>query len=133
MPIYNFYFSLNGNNSHILFLERIHVAQLLVFYVVFYGFWLPFGIFDLCFHRIIIKQLNRIDGVMVSVLASSAVDRGFEPRLAQTKTKKLVFVASPLSTQHSGKRAMTGWLGIITISLLTCSRHDIAGKLLNWR
>jgi hypothetical protein len=28
---------------------------------------------------------NRIGGIMVSVLASSAVDRGFEPRLGQTK------------------------------------------------
>ena len=34
-------------------------------------------------------------GVMVSVLASSAVDSGFEP-----KTIKLVFVTSPLSSQH---------------------------------
>jgi hypothetical protein len=29
--------------------------------------------------------LNRIGGVMVSVLASSTVDRGFEPRSGQTK------------------------------------------------
>ena len=28
---------------------------------------------------------NRIGGVMVSVLASSTVDRGFEPRSGQTK------------------------------------------------
>jgi hypothetical protein len=39
------------------------------------------------------------------VLASSAVDRGFEPI-------KLVFVASPLSTQHEEERTKTGWLGI---------------------
>jgi hypothetical protein len=37
---------------------------------------------------------------MVSMLASSAVDRGFEPRSGQTKDYNLVFVASPLSTQH---------------------------------
>jgi hypothetical protein len=29
--------------------------------------------------------LNRIGGVMVSVLASSAIDHGFKPRLGQTK------------------------------------------------
>jgi hypothetical protein len=29
--------------------------------------------------------MNRIGGVMVSVLASSAVDREFEPRFGQTK------------------------------------------------
>jgi predicted LPLAT superfamily acyltransferase len=32
-----------------------------------------------------INQKHRIGGVMVSVLASSAVDRGFEPRSGQTK------------------------------------------------
>ena len=32
-----------------------------------------------------IFEFNRIGGVMVSVLASSAVDRGFEPRSGQTK------------------------------------------------
>ena len=42
----------------------------------------------------------------------SAVDHGFEPRSGQTKDYKLVCVASPLSTQHSGKRATTGWPGI---------------------
>ena len=30
-------------------------------------------------------QINRIGGVMVSVLASGTVDRGFEPRSGQTK------------------------------------------------
>ena len=44
--------------------------------------------------------LNRIGGVMVSVLASSAVDCGFEPDRVKPKTIKLVFVASPLSTQR---------------------------------
>jgi hypothetical protein len=29
-----------------------------------------------------------------------------------TKTMKLVFVASPLSTQHYGDRVKIGWLGI---------------------
>jgi hypothetical protein len=32
---------------------------------------------------------NRIGGVMVSVLASSAMDRGFEPRSSQTKNYKI--------------------------------------------
>jgi hypothetical protein len=32
---------------------------------------------------------NRIGGVMVSVLISSAVDRGFEPRSSQTKDYKM--------------------------------------------
>ena len=43
---------------------------------------------------------NHISGIMVSLLASSVVDRGFEPWLVKPQTIKLVFVASPLSTQQ---------------------------------
>ena len=32
--------------------------------------------------------------------------------MVKPKTIKLVFVASPLSTQNKGERARTGWLGI---------------------
>ena len=49
---------------------------------------------------------------MVSMLASIAVDRGFEPRPGQTKGYTLICVASPLSTQHHGERTKTGQLGI---------------------
>ena len=49
---------------------------------------------------------------MVSVLASSEVDRGFEPRSGQTKDCKIGIFASPLNTQHYGERAKTGWLGM---------------------
>jgi hypothetical protein len=41
------------------------------------------------------------------------VDHGVEPRSGQrAKTIKLVFVVSPLSTQHLGVRVKTGCLGI---------------------
>jgi hypothetical protein len=49
---------------------------------------------------------------MVSVLASSAVDRGSSPGRVKPKTIKLVLVASPLSTRYYGERAKTGLLGI---------------------
>jgi hypothetical protein len=39
-------------------------------------------------------------GVKVSVLAASAVDRGFKPRSGQINFIVLVFVASPLSMHH---------------------------------
>jgi hypothetical protein len=45
-------------------------------------------------------DLNCIGGVMVSVLASSAVDCGFEPRSDQTKGYKIGIVASLVSTKH---------------------------------
>ena len=41
-----------------------------------------------------------IGGVIVSVLASSAVDRGFDLDRVKPKTIKLVFAAFPLSTRH---------------------------------
>ena len=37
----------------------------------------------------LVNRDNRIGGVMVSVLASSAVDRGFGPRSGQTKDYKI--------------------------------------------
>ena len=45
-------------------------------------------------------NMNRIGGVMVSMLTSSAVGRGFESGRVIPKTIKLVFAASLLSTQH---------------------------------
>jgi hypothetical protein len=36
-----------------------------------------------------LDAMNRIGGVMVSLLASSAVDRGFDPRSGQTKDYKV--------------------------------------------
>ena len=35
------------------------------------------------------RHENRIGGIMVSVLASSTVDHGFEPQLGQTKDNKI--------------------------------------------
>ena len=43
--------------------------------------------------------VSYISGIMVSVLASSAVDRGFEPRSGQTKDYKIVIYC--LSAEHS--------------------------------
>jgi hypothetical protein len=39
--------------------------------------------------KTIFDYLDRIGGVMASILASSAVDRGFEPRSDQTKDYKI--------------------------------------------
>jgi len=37
---------------------------------------------------------------------------GLSPGRVKARTIKLVFVASPLSTQHYRERAKIGWLGI---------------------
>jgi hypothetical protein len=51
----------------------------------------------------------RISGVMVSVLASSAVDRGFEPRWGQTKDYKIGICC--FSAKHAAlRRKSKDWL-----------------------
>ena len=53
--------------------------------------------------------MNRIGGVMVSVLASSAVDRGFEPRSGQTKNYKIGICC--FSAKHAAlRRKSKDWL-----------------------
>jgi hypothetical protein len=52
---------------------------------------------------------NRIGGVMVSVLASSTVDRGFEPRSGQTKD--YIIGICCFSAKHAVlKRKSKDWL-----------------------
>ena len=46
--------------------------------------------------------IDRIAGVMISVLASSAVDRGFEPRSRQTKDYKIGIYC--FFAKHAGLR-----------------------------
>lgn len=50
--------------------------------------------------------INYIGGVMiVNVLASSAIDCGFELSWVESKTIKSIFVASPLRMHHKGERS----------------------------
>ena len=60
---------------------------------------------------------------MVSVFASSAVDRGFVPDGVKPKTIKLVFC---FSTKHVALRRKTGWLRIKIMcqSWATCISVD---------
>ena len=53
--------------------------------------------------------INSIGGVMVSVLASSAVDRGLEPRSGQTKDYKIGVCC--FSAKHAAlRRKNKDWL-----------------------
>ena len=52
---------------------------------------------------------NCIDGVIVSVLASSAVDRGFEPLSGQTKDYKIsicCFSTKPVALRRKSKHRL---------------------------
>jgi hypothetical protein len=55
---------------------------------------------------------NYIGSVMVSVLTSSTVDCGYEPRSSQTKDYEIGICC--FSARHAalGEKAKTGWLGI---------------------
>ena len=65
--------------------------------------------------------MNRIGGVMVSVLALSAIDHGFKPRSGQTKDYKIGICC--LSAKHA---ALISWLGIRIMcqSGVTCLSAD---------
>jgi hypothetical protein len=59
-------------------------------------------------HLLIIK-INRIGGIMVSVLASSALDRGFKPRSGQTKDYQIGICC--FSSKHAAlRRKIKDWL-----------------------
>jgi len=81
---------------------------------------------------ILISVYHRIIGDMVSVLASSVVDSGFEPGRIKQKTMQLVFVASLLRTQLEGGRRKTGWVGIGILCRCgaTCIRVDCCSNVL---
>ena len=57
---------------------------------------------DKVYSRGHINQKHRIGGVMVSVLASNAIDRGFEPRSGQTKDYKIGICC--FSAKHASLR-----------------------------
>ena len=60
----------------------------------------------LCFSY---NNLNRISGVMVSVLPSGVIDRGFEPGLGQTKDYEIGICC--FSAKHAAlKRKSKDWL-----------------------
>ena len=64
---------------------------------------------DKVYSRGNINQKHRIDGVMVSVLALSAVDRVFEPRSGQTKDYKIGICC--ISAKHAAlRRKSKDWL-----------------------
>ena len=53
--------------------------------------------------------MNRIGGILVSVLASSVVDRGFEPRSGQIKDYKIGICCFP-GKQAALRRKSKDWL-----------------------
>ena len=74
---------------------------------------------------------NRIGGVMVSVLVSSVVDRGFEPRSGQTKDYKIGIRC--FSANHAGlKRKSRDWLACNHDNVSEWRDMFIRGLLFQW-
>ena len=71
------------------------------------------------FFCVCISSLCVVCGVMVSVLASSVIVGGFEPRSCQTRDYKIDI--SCFSAKNAALRRKTGWLGIRI--LWACGRH----------
>ena len=82
-------------------------------------------------HIIIKESVNRIGDVIVSVLASSAVDRGFEPRLGQTKDYKICICC--FSTKHPAlRRKSKDWLARNQNNVSEWNDMSIRGLLFQW-
>ena len=67
---------------------------------------------------------NLINGIMVNVLALSAVDRGFEPRSGKARGYNIGMCC--FSAKHASLRVKTGWFGIslMCLSGATCLSAD---------
>ena len=69
---------------------------------------LHYWLMNIVLHRILNEE-NRISGVMISVLVSSALNRGFEPRTGQTKDFKIGICC--FSAKHTAlRRKSKDWL-----------------------
>ena len=74
------------------------------------------------------NQINCIGGVMVSVLASSEVDRGFEPWSVQTKDYKIGICC--FSAKHAALRSKSkDWLAPNQNNVSEWSDRSIRGLL----
>ena len=77
------------------------------------------------------RLLNRIGGVMVSVLSSSTVDRGFESRSRQTKDYKIGICC--FSAKHAALRKKSkDWLARNQINVSAWSDMSNRGLLFQW-
>ena len=71
---------------------------------------------------------SRIGGVMVSVLVSSAVDHGFEPRSGKTKVYK-IGICSCSATHAALRRKSKDWLARNQNNVSEWSGMSIRGRL----
>ena len=76
-------------------------------------------------------NVNHIDGVMVSVLSSSVVDRGFEPRSSRTKDYKIGICC--FSAKHAAlRRKSKDWLALCQNNVSEWSDMSTCALLFQW-
>jgi hypothetical protein len=86
---------------------------------------------DKVYSRGCINQKHRIGGVMVSVLAESAVDRVFEPPSGQTKDYKIGICC--FSAKHAPlRRKSKDWLALNQNNVSAWSDIFTRGLLCQW-
>ena len=74
---------------------------------------------------------NRIGGVIVSMLASIALDRGFEPWTGQTKDYRISI--SCFSVKHAAlRRTSKDWLALNQNNVSDSGDMSISGLLFQW-
>jgi hypothetical protein len=116
---------------HLYQLTQSYVSSDQVFDLEFYNIYQNF-FFQLRFiGDLYIISFNRISGVMVSMLASSAVDRGFQSRLGQTKDYKIGICC--FSAKHAAlKRKSKNWLARNNINVSEWSDMSTHRLLFQW-
>ena len=86
---------------------------------------------DKVYSRGNINQKHHISGVMVSMLASSAIDRGFEPRSGQTKDYTIGICC--FSAKHAAlRRKSKDWLARNQNNVSEWSDISTRGLLFQW-
>ena len=106
--------------------KELSISMTKILYSVVKGGLLSYC--DKVYSRGNINQKHRIGGVMVSVLASSAVDRGFEPRSGQTKDYTISICC--FSAKHATLwRKNKDWLGRNQNNMSEWSDISIRGLL----
>jgi hypothetical protein len=86
---------------------------------------IAFNIYNYNFTLLIQYNRNRIGGVIVSVLFSSAVDRGFEPRWGQTKAYK-IGICCFSAKDTAIRRKYKYWLTLNQNNVSKCTWSDMS-------
>ena len=109
--------------------ERRLMVNYINLFVKYVLIWLCKNIMEILVFKATFSSIYfyRIGVVMVSVLASSAVDRGFEPRSGQTKDYKIGICC--FSAKHALRSKSKDWLARNQNNVFEWSDMSVRGQL----